>query len=273
MNALQNLHTHTTYCDGKNTPEEMVLAAIERGFGALGFSAHSYMHFTARNASLVPEDTAAYKAEIAALKKRYEDKIDLFCGLEYEYYSECEQSGYDYLIGSVHYFKIDGKYVGFDRSAEVMQDIVNTHFSGDGMAFAKAYYATLATLPSRGKFDIIGHVDLIAKHKGTVDFFDEDSKAYQKLACEALDALTGKIPFFEVNTGCVARGYRKTPYPAPFLLRELRARGFGAVISSDCHQAESLDCAFDDAAALLESCGFTEKYILTKKGFEAVALR
>ena len=25
----QNLHTHTTYCDGKDTPEEMILRAIE----------------------------------------------------------------------------------------------------------------------------------------------------------------------------------------------------------------------------------------------------
>ena len=38
----QELHCHTVYCDGKNTPEEMVLAAIENGMHALGFSTHSY---------------------------------------------------------------------------------------------------------------------------------------------------------------------------------------------------------------------------------------
>ena len=26
-----DLHTHTVFCDGKNTPEEMVLSAIEKG--------------------------------------------------------------------------------------------------------------------------------------------------------------------------------------------------------------------------------------------------
>ena len=36
-----SFHTHTTFCDGKNTPEEMVVAAIEKGFVALGFSTHS----------------------------------------------------------------------------------------------------------------------------------------------------------------------------------------------------------------------------------------
>ena len=43
MNTLQNLHQHTTFCDGKNTPEEIVLEAIKKGFGAIGFSGHCHM--------------------------------------------------------------------------------------------------------------------------------------------------------------------------------------------------------------------------------------
>ena len=39
---LTDLHVHTNYCDGKNTPEEMVLAAIEKGMECIGFSVHSY---------------------------------------------------------------------------------------------------------------------------------------------------------------------------------------------------------------------------------------
>ena len=29
--TLSDLHTHTSYCDGKDTPEEMIEAAIEKG--------------------------------------------------------------------------------------------------------------------------------------------------------------------------------------------------------------------------------------------------
>ena len=35
-----NFHTHTKWCDGKNTPEEMIASAIEKGFDRLGFSSH-----------------------------------------------------------------------------------------------------------------------------------------------------------------------------------------------------------------------------------------
>ena len=32
MTTKSNLHTHSTYCDGKNTPEEMIQAAIKAGW-------------------------------------------------------------------------------------------------------------------------------------------------------------------------------------------------------------------------------------------------
>ena len=39
--TLQNLHTHTVFGDGKNTPEEMVLGALSSRCASLGFSEHS----------------------------------------------------------------------------------------------------------------------------------------------------------------------------------------------------------------------------------------
>ena len=37
---LYNYHTHTTFCDGKNTPQEIVEGAIQKRFDAIGFSGH-----------------------------------------------------------------------------------------------------------------------------------------------------------------------------------------------------------------------------------------
>ena len=39
-----NIHTHTTFSDGKNTPEEMVAAAREKGFGAIIAAAGKAAH-------------------------------------------------------------------------------------------------------------------------------------------------------------------------------------------------------------------------------------
>ena len=40
---LEDLHTHTTYCDGNDTPEDMVKEAIKKGLLTIGFSGHVYL--------------------------------------------------------------------------------------------------------------------------------------------------------------------------------------------------------------------------------------
>jgi|GEM_PF-2164955 len=43
---IQNLHTHTAYCDGTDRPEELVIAAVEKDFDSIVFSGHSYMTYS-----------------------------------------------------------------------------------------------------------------------------------------------------------------------------------------------------------------------------------
>ena len=271
MKNLQNLHTHCKYCDGADSTEEMVLAAIEKGFDSIGFSCHSPMVFSP-TAGVSPTGILLYRESVALLKKKYADRIKIYCGLEVEMLSAPPMDGYDYLIGSVHYFKFGDKYVGFDRDAKTVKKVIDDHFDGDGMKYAVAYYDFLSQLPEYGNFDIIGHFDLVTKHCEKTDYFDVESKTYRDAALSAVHALKGKIPFFEVNTGAISRNYRTTPYPQKFILKELKSQGFGAIISSDCHNKNHLDCNFEQAREMLAECGFTEKYILTDSGFCAVEL-
>lgn len=271
MNTLQNLHTHTNFDDGKNTAEEMIESAISKGFGGIGFSGHSYTGYSAEY-TMSPDGTKAFQSEIKSLKEKYKGIIDVFLGLEADMYSDFDLSEYDYSIGALHCLRINGEDVGFDRSAEVVRSIIDTHFAGNGMAFAKEYYEQLSHLPEHGKFDIIAHFDIITKNIEKERFFDIGNEEYLKYAFDALDAMRGKIPLFEVNTGAISRGYRTSPYPAKNILKRMKEWGFGAVISSDCHNAEYLDCAFGEARYLLVECGFKEKYILTPSGFISVAL-
>ncbi len=270
MKNKQNLHIHTNLCDGSDTPQEIVLAALSAGFESIGFSGHSYMTYTDYLGDV--DRTEEYKKEISRLKKVYNDRIKIYLGLEVDMYSEPDMTGYDYLIGSVHYLKKDGEYLGFDRGADIVEDIINKHFNGNGMEYAKLYYKTLAELPKYGNFDIIGHFDLITKHSENRNFFDETSKEYLNLAFETAEALVGKIPLFEVNTGAIARGYRKTPYPSIRIIKKLKELGYGVVITSDCHNKSMIDCNYDESVELLKVCGYKGKYILTEKGFSEVEL-
>ena len=271
MNTLQNLHQHTTFCDGKDTPEELVQYAIDKGFGGIGFSGHCYMPFAAYY-SMSLEKTKEYRAEIARLKEKYQDRIDVFCGLEFDPSCPERPEGYDYVIGSQHGLQFDGVFYEFDGVADHFRKMIDAHFDGDGMAFAVEYYRQLAQLPEYGACDIVGHFDLVTRHRDNINFFDCDTKQYRDAAIGAAEALAGKIPYFELNTGAIARGYRTTPYPDPFLIKELKRLGFGVVISSDCHQKHLMDYYFAEAKQLLKNCGYQEMHILTKDGFVPVPL-
>ena len=72
--------------------------------------------------------------------------------------------------------------------------------------------------------------------------------------------------------GAIAREYRTAPYPQMEFLREFKNCGFGAVISSDCHNKSFLDCHFEESRELLISAGFNSIWILTDGGFKEIGL-
>lgn len=261
MKYLQNLHTHTIFCDGKDTPEELVEKALSLGFDALGFSKHSYMFFS-EYLDKSNDKTEPYIREINRLKEKYADKIKLHLGMELDMYSKVDLSPYKYIIGSMHYFKKGDEYIGFDRNAETVKGVIDNYFDGDGLKFARCYYEEISTMHSivGRKIDIIGHFDLITKTNEILRFVDTSLGSYQSYAIEALRVLAKKTDIFEMNTGAIARGYRRTPYLEPFIIKELTRLGKGIIITSDCHDKNYLDCHFDECIELLKSCGVGEVY-------------
>ena len=45
MNLRADFHTHTTFCDGKNTPRQMVESAFRKGLTDFGISGHGDYSF------------------------------------------------------------------------------------------------------------------------------------------------------------------------------------------------------------------------------------
>ncbi len=99
-----DLHIHTTYGDGRNTPEEMVLSAITMGMERIGFSEHSSVPFDPLE-GMTGDNVRKYIDEISGLKEKYRGRIEILCGIEQDFYSEQDVSAFDYVIGSVHYLK------------------------------------------------------------------------------------------------------------------------------------------------------------------------
>ncbi len=266
---LQNLHTHTTFCDGKNTPREMIESALMRGFDSLGFSGHAP---TAQNTSweTIKSRVEDYIREVTALKDEYREKIKIFIGFELDLYSNglVDTSVLDYTIGSVHMAKKDGTWYDFDHCYEESKRAIDSLFGGNAIAYARSYYESLVEMAVSMDYDIVGHFDLLTKFSEKhPELIPTESKEYRDIALEALHEIKKRKEIFEVNTGAISRGHRTTPYPAPFILDEMKAIDCKLVLTSDCHAASSIDCSFTEAREYIKAHGFDELYYLTANGF------
>lgn len=239
-----DFHIHTTFCDGADSAEDIVIAAIGKKMKRIGFSGHSYTYFDERYC-MTKSGTEEYKAEIERLKEKYKGKIEIFCGIEQDFYSEEPTDEYDYIIGSVHYLKKDGKFFELDESAKTLRDIVENHYGGDAYALAEDYFETVSNVVKKTGADIIGHFDLITKFNEADKMFDEKNARYIAAYKGAVDTL---IPYdvpFEINTGAMSRGYRTSPYPSADILEYIRKKGGKTVLSSDSHKKETLCYMFE----------------------------
>ena len=168
---IANFHTHTTFCDGKNTPEEIVLSAIDKGFSAIGFSGHGYTGFDLRYCM---KNTDDYITEIIHLKKKYKKDISVYLGIEEDCFSLVDRNKFDYIIGSSHYFLINNQYYPIDSSYEHFQKCLKA-FDYDVISLSENYYSEFCDYINNRKPDIIGHFDLITKFKELSDTFYFDN--------------------------------------------------------------------------------------------------
>jgi histidinol-phosphatase (PHP family) len=264
--SLSNFHAHTTYCDGTESPEAMVKAAIGKGLEAFGLSGHAYMGFDT-DWCMTRAGTAGFIAEMDRLKNRYGDKIALFTGVEQDYYSTEPVAGFDYVIGSVHYIRKDGEYLLVDDAEDVTVSDVKRCYGGDYYAYTRDYFRTLADIVPKTRPDFIGHFDLVTKFNEGGKLFDEADPRYLSPALEALAAITETLGLFEINTGAMYRVGRTAPYPSRALLKALKERGGEIILSSDSHDGESIGYKFGEARELAKACGFEYAKTLTADGF------
>ncbi len=241
---LQDFHVHSSFCDGHDTPTDIAKAAYEMGIEKLGICAHSDTFFD-RSYCLKESDYPRFQKEIANLKAEYEGKMQIFCGIEQDYYACASTAGFDYVIGSVHYLKCGEDYIPVDESAQILRDAANRYFQGDIYALAQAYYHTVSDVVTKTQCDIIGHFDLISKFNEGASLFDDTDSRYVKAYRFALDALLPSGIPFEVNTGAISRGYRTSPYPSDAMRSYIVSHGGKLLLSSDSHAKETLCFQFD----------------------------
>ena len=271
MILTQNLHTHTTFDDGRNTPKEMAEAAVKAGLTGLGFSGHSPLPYE-NDWCLTPERLGPYKGEIDRLRDEYRGRLSIWWGLEKDGLSPIPTMDFDYVIGSLHHIRVGDAVPCIDESAAVTCDALARYFDGDERAMTAAYFAQYEAIAADSRVDIVGHIDLLCKFSETGGPFPADAPFFLDCAARAMEPLVNAGKIFEVNTGAMSRGLRTQPYPSVPLLRILRDMGGRVTVTADAHSAGAVAHAFAEMEILLRQTGFRETWQFDGNSFVPVDL-
>lgn len=265
-----NLHTHSYYDDGKDSIDEMVQTAAQKGFSVLGFSGHAYNPID--DGSMTPEKTAAYRQDVLRCQKNPPAGMEIFLGIEEDSLSPVNPDDYDYVIGSVHFLVKDGHASPIDYSKERFEQMLAQEWNNDIYAMSETYYQAIKAQAKNDRMQIVGHIDLIAKYNDDEKYFRFDDPKILAMVQDAVKDLVKAGKIFEMNTGAISRGYRSQAYPSDPILNLIYQNDGKLLINTDCHNREDLDLGMSECIERARHAGFTDLYTLTKDGFVPISI-
>ncbi|WP_296824050.1 histidinol-phosphatase [Sulfurovum sp.] len=242
-----DLHNHTTRCNhAEGTMDEYIQRAIELGIDIYGFSEHAPMDFD-EEYRLLFEEMQAYTDDVLTAREKYKEDIKILLGYEVDFLpnhmdERVLNAKVDYLIGSIHF--ID-KW-GFDNP-----EFLSGWKDKDIDEIWKAYFEATEAMAKSGKFDIVGHLDLIKIFK----FMPKQDIRF--LAENALKAIKKSNMVLELNTAGLRKPIGEI-YPSRPLLEVAYDLEIPITFSSDAHSIEHVGFGYEEATTLAKEVGYTK---------------
>lgn len=252
------LHSHTEYCDGHATMEEMSEAAYKAGFKVFGFSPHSPLCIPSP-CNMKIEDVPAYLHEADRLKMLYEGKMKILKGMEIDYLSKgwgpssalFRELPLDYRIGSVHFVPTQkNEYIDCDGSPERFAHYLHEYFADNLEYVCRRYFEQVESMIEAGGFDILGHLDKISSNAKSVDPYIEERDWWAVSIRNIIDSAVSKGLTIEINTKMI--NSRGCFFPALRwwgLLKEAKA---DIIFNTDAHWPDKVTEGLTTAKTLYE---------------------
>ena len=256
-----NLHTHSTYCDGKSSLTKIVSSAISKNMISLGFSSHAPLPFSSPWC-MKKENLSLYLEEINLLKKGT-SSLQIYSGLEVDFIPgkispNDFKNQLDYTIGSIHFvesfqdglgWEIDGSSASFNKGLEHI-------FKSDIRSVVTRYFELTREMVDKNCPTIVGHLDKIKMQNTYGEYFDETDKWYREEVLKTLHVIRNSDAIVEVNTRGIYQKKTKTTYPSQWILELIHQQNIPITISSDAHHSEDLINQFPETAKSLLAIGF-----------------
>lgn len=257
-------HSHSFFCDGKNSIDQMVQSAFDKGMAAIGISSHAPLKIE-NPWSLKLEETDNYYKEIDQAKIKYSNKImvfksleiDFIPGLTYDFDFFRKGGNLDYTIGSIHLVLSPqtNKIWFIDGEKKQCIDSLQDAFNGNVRMAIEQFYAQNREMILQQKPTIIGHLDKVMMHLADQGI-DTQSDWYLDQIEQTLNLIKLQGCIVEVNTRGIYRKKHPTTFPSPDILKQMLNREIPIVISTDAHHVDDLTAEYQSTRLNLIQMGF-----------------
>ncbi|KAL1922309.1 uncharacterized protein VTP21DRAFT_9848 [Calcarisporiella thermophila] len=268
-----SFHSHSgQFCrHAKGTLEEVVLAAIQKGFRVYGLTEHVPRY---RTCDLYPEEVEAdmtvedlektfeeFVTEARRLRDKYREKITLLIGAETEYIvpEDAKKSNHlkhvyslDYLVGSVHHIQeipLDFDLDTFERCLQA--------FDHDNEKLIAAYFDAQYEMLYHTRPLVVGHIDLVRLWRSHWRFEEENWKRVER----NIDFVIGYGGIFEINSRAWKKGLPDA-YPFRDVLKCILEKGGRITISDDSHGPGDVGMHYDKLFTYLKEMGINSIHYL-----------
>lgn len=183
-------------------------------------------------------------------------EVDFVPGKEVEMERFATALPYDYVIGSVH--RVGGEEV--DNAS-----VKDVYEKWDAYELYEAYYENVRAAALSGRFEVIGHPDLIKIFRTYPD------RDIIPMLEETADAVAESGVVVDVN----AAGLRKPVgeiYPERRFLEMFYRRGVPIILSSDAHAADEVGAGYEKSVKLVRDVGYNEVATFDERQRGAMAL-
>ena len=281
MIPAYNLHQHSKFSDGKETPGKYAEKALETGFWAICFTEHSPLPFDTPF-SLKKEEVNNYVTSIDRLKEEYKNRLEIYRALEMDFIPQMSDNfdfwrksvNADYLIGSVHLVKPPhaNRLWFTDGPDPAVYDLgIKKLFDNNVKKAVTRFYTQTLEMIETQKFEIIGHFDKVKMHNNG-RLFKENEKWYLILIDKVIDLIKQKNLIVEINTRGLYKKRYNGLFPGGIALKKVKQKNIPVIISSDAHKPDEINLCFEHAVNELINEGFKSVMCLKNGTWQEVPL-
>ena len=260
-----DFHVHSSISfDCETQMEEMILAAIEKGLGAVCFTDHLNLMDGEVPGKILTDSYPLWQksyADIGSMREKYGGQIEILLGMELSEINlqpkrakmYAADENLDFVIGATHILPEMQDFCYLDFADKATCEALTAGYLDEILHTAKCNVA-----------DVIAHIGYSNRYMAQQSF-TVDLLQYTDRLEAIFKTLIENGRGIELNTSGLRQAYGGT-FPCLDLLSMYRKLGGEIVtIGSDAHFAKHVGSHFDEGISLLQQAGFSYYTIFRKR--------